>query len=691
MRFATDTGGTFTDLIVEDDEGRLHMYKALTTPADPVTGVLNALTLAAEARGLSLAALLAKGDVFIHGTTHAINAVVTGNTAKTAFLTTAGHPDVLLFREGGRKDPFDHTIAYPDPYIPRALTFEVLERIESDGSISVPLNETALRDTLRSLKQRGVEAVAVCLLWSVVNSCHETRVGELLDEMLPGIPYTLSHRINPVMREYRRASSAAIDASLKPLMAAYLGGLTGRLHEAGFGGRAMVLTSQGGMRNAADLAAVPIHLLNSGPSMAPVAGRAFGRQEEAQADIIVTDTGGTTYDVSLVRGDRIPLSREMWIGEPFIGHMTGFPSVDVQSIGAGGGSIAWVDDGGVLHVGPRSQGSEPGPACYGRGGQEATLTDASVVLSYLDPDFFLGGRFVLDAEAARGVVEQKIARPLGLSVLDAAAAIVTVSTENMVQAIVNIVVNQGVDPGRSLLVAGGGAAGLNSSFIARRLGVRKLIYPELGAALSAAGATMTDMMAEYRKAVFVSTERFDFAAANETLRELRAQGRAFLESIEGARETSIELSVEARYRNQVWELDLPLPVESFASERDIALLVERFHQEHERIFAVRDDMSAVEVVNWCASARARTRPASPGRLVFSATEQSGRRQRECYFPGYGKCDTTTARIEDVTVNARRAGPAIIETPFTTIVIPPEDRYYRTADGNLVIQPFAGGV
>jgi N-methylhydantoinase A len=689
MRFATDTGGTFTDLIVEDDAGRLQMYKALTTPADPVAGVLGALTLAAEARDLSLAALLAQGDVFIHGTTHAINAVLTASTAKTAFLTTMGHPDVLLFREGGRKDPFDHSIAYPDPYIPRALTFEVQERITSDGAVAVALNEAALRATLRDLRQRDVEAVAVCLLWSVVNPSHERRVGELLEEMLPGIPYTLSHRINPVMREYRRASSAAIDASLKPLMAAYLSGLTGRLREAGFAGRVLVLTSRGGMREAADLAAAPLHLLNSGPSMAPVAGREFGRQEDAQADIIVADTGGTTYDVSLVRGDRIPLSREMWIGEPFIGHMTGFPSVDVQSIGAGGGSIARVDAGGVLHVGPHSQGSEPGPACYGRGGQEATLTDAAVVLSYLDPNFFLGGRFVLDAEAARRVVEHKVARPLGLSVHDAAAAIVTVATENMVQAIVAIVVNRGVDPGRSLLIAGGGAAGLNSSFIARRLGVRKLIYPELGAALSAAGATMTDMMAEYRNAVFVSTERFDFEAANDALRALRAQGRAFLESIEDPRETSIELSVEARYRNQVWELDLPLPVESFASEREVALLVERFHQEHERIFAVRDDRSAVEVVNWCVSARARTRAASPGRLVLPATQESGCSRRECYFPGYGKRDTTTARIEDVPVNAQRAGPAIIETPFTTIVIPPEDRYYRTTDGNLVIEPFAG--
>lgn len=687
MRFATDTGGTFTDLIVEDEQGGLRMYKAATTPSDPVRGVFDALRLAAEAQGLSLAAMLGRGEVFIHGTTHAINAVVTGNTARTAFLTTQGHPDILLLREGGRADPFDHTVAYPDPYVPRALTFEIEERVESDGSISTPLNEASLRETIRGLEDRGVEAVAVCLLWSVVNPSHEERIGELLDEILPGVPYTLSHRLNPVMREYRRAASAALDASLKPQMAAYLGALAERLRAAGFPGRVMVLTSQGGMRHAADLAAAPIHLLNSGPSMAPVAGREFGRREDAHADIIVADTGGTTYDVSLVRGDTIPLSREMWIGEPFIGHMTGFPSVDVQSVGAGGGSIAWVDEGGVLHVGPQSQGSEPGPACYGKGGTEATLTDAAVVLSYLDPDFFLGGSFVLDAAAARRVIDDKVAKPLALSVLEAAAAVLTVATENMVQAIVNIVVNQGVDPARALLVAGGGAAGLNSSFIARRLGVKKLIYPELGAALSAAGASMTDLMAEYRKAKFVSTDRFDYAAANQTLRELAAQCQEFLHTLEERHASSIEFRVEARYSNQVWEIDVPLRVESFSDERDVAALVERFHEDHERLFAVRDARSPVEIVNWCATARAKSRANWNGRLVQPAVAVGRRSRRECYFPGFGSCDTLAVRLEDVPQDAFVSGPAIVETPFTTIVIPPGDRFQRKLCGNLVVEPF----
>ncbi len=294
MRFACDTGGTFTDLIVEDDQGGLHMYKAATTPDDPVKGVLDALALAAADMDLSLADLLAQGDMLIHGTTHAINAIITGNTAKTAFLTTAGHPDILVLREGGRIEPFNFVAPYPEPYLPRALTFEVPERINSAGAVHTPLDEAAVVAIAEDLKARGVEAVAVCLLWSIYNPAHELRVGELLDEHLPGVPYSLSHKLNPALREYRRASSTAIDASLKPLMGRYLGGLTERLAEAGFNGRTLVLTSQGGMLDATDLAQKPIHAINSGPSMAPIAGRHYARLESDAPNVIIADTGGTT-------------------------------------------------------------------------------------------------------------------------------------------------------------------------------------------------------------------------------------------------------------------------------------------------------------------------------------------------------------------------------------------------------------
>ncbi|MFQ5913355.1 MAG: hydantoinase/oxoprolinase N-terminal domain-containing protein, partial [Nitrospinota bacterium] len=277
MRFAVDTGGTFTDLVLEDDSGSLHVFKAPTTPHDPVEGILAAVRAAAESLSLTPEQLLSRGDLFIHGTTHAVNAVITGSTAKTAFLTTKGHPDILVFREGGRIEPFNFSVPFSKPYIPRALTFEVPERIRSDGEVVEPLDEKAVIEILGRVRDLKVEAVAVCLLWSTVNPAHEERVGRLLDEHLPDVPYTLSHVLNPILREYRRASSACLDASLKPLMSSYLRGLSDRLRSSGFKGRLLMLTSKGGVMDAAEMAAAPIHAIGSGPSMAPIAGRHYAQ------------------------------------------------------------------------------------------------------------------------------------------------------------------------------------------------------------------------------------------------------------------------------------------------------------------------------------------------------------------------------------------------------------------------------
>jgi len=338
MRFAVDTGGTFTDLVIEAASGELSVVKSPTVPHDPVQGILDVFQVAADERGVPRTELLQAGSILIHGTTRALNAILTGATARTAFLTTEGHPDILLLREGGRTDVFDLRHPYPEPYVPRSLTYEVPERVAASGEILRRLDEAAVGELAADLRAKEVEAVAVCLLWSIVNPAHELRVGELLAEHLPGIPVTLSHQLNPCLREYRRASATAIDASLKPVMSDYVAGLRSRLRDAGFGGRVLIVTSAGAALDAEDVAAAPIHSLNSGPSMAPVAGRHYAQIDAKSEVSIVADTGGTSYDVSLVRRGRIPWTRETWIGRPYFGHMTGFPSVDVRSVGAGGGS-----------------------------------------------------------------------------------------------------------------------------------------------------------------------------------------------------------------------------------------------------------------------------------------------------------------------------------------------------------------
>jgi len=533
-----------------------------------------------------------------------------------------------------------------------------------------------------------VESVGVCLLWSTVNPVHENCVGKLLKEHLPGVPYTLSHVLNPILREYRRASSACIDASLKPLMSRYLGGLANRLREAGFRGRLLMLTSRGGVMDFQDLAEAPIHAIGSGPSMAPIAGRHYAKTDVKATTAIVADTGGTTYDVSLVRKGIIPMTPETWIGQRYRGHIVGFPSVDVKSIGAGGGSIAWVDEGGLLHVGPISAGAVPGPACYGKGGTRPTVTDASLVLGYVDPAFFLGGAMKLEVERAVETIEKEVARPLRLSLPEAALAILRLMSENMVGAIEEITIHQGMDPRGAVLIGGGGAAGLNAVTVARRLGCKIIIIPEVGAALSAAGALMSDLHADYRTLFYTTVEHFDFDRANATLDALQAKCRTFIEGPgAGAVEHAIDFFAEARYRDQIWEIDLPLRVARFKNLEDLARVREDFDRYHEEVFAFRDPGSDVQFVGWRATVRCRLRRKALGKLrrekAYGAKVPSSRR---AYFNGRWVEKTRVELLEAMKPDHPLKGPAIVESAFTTVVIEPGAEVVRKRSGSLMITP-----
>ncbi|MHB8531239.1 MAG: hydantoinase/oxoprolinase family protein [Solirubrobacteraceae bacterium] len=684
MRLAADTGGTFTDLVVERGE-TVRLYKASTTPQDPAEGILNAITLAARDAECSTRAFLSEAEVFIHGTTRAINAILTGSTARTALLATRGHPDMLLLREGGRTDAFNWTYGYPDPYIPRALTFEIDERVGSQGEVVRALDEQATLAVLDRLAEVEAEAVAVCLLWSIANPVHELALGRMIAERLPGVPYTLSHALNPTLREYRRASCAAIDASLKPLMTAYLRGLEDRLHEHGFGGRLLMVTSSGGVVDADDMAAAPIHSVNSGPAMAPIAGRHYAALDGQSENAVVADTGGTSYDVALVRRGRIPVTRETWLGLEYEGHITGFPAVDVRSVGAGGGSIAWIDSGGLLHVGPQSAGADPGPVCYGRGGAAPTVTDAAVALGYIDPEYFLGGEMALDADASRRAIAAQVAAPLRLGESEAAAAIMAVATERMIQSIEEITVNQGVDPRTAVLIGGGGAAGLNAVAIARRLGSPRVVIPQAGAVLSARGALMSDLMSEFATAFFTGSDRFGHEEAQRLLDELRERCLRFAEQAAPGVEPQIEYIAEARYRHQVWQLDVLLADGRLDTQQALDRLIEEFHTVHEDVYAVRDERAVLEIVNLRARV---TCPLGGGAQDPVALEAVGEDEpsRRVYFPRTGAVDAAIWRLEAMTTGRSVTGPAIVESSFTTVVLNPGARAERSASGSLVIVP-----
>jgi N-methylhydantoinase A len=684
-RIAVDTGGTFTDVVVADDAGRLTFNKALTTPDRMFDAAREALGYVAADLGVGLEELLGRASLFCYGTTRATNAILEDKIAPTAFFTTEGFPDILSLREGGKRNPFDFDQAYPEPYIPRRLTFEVPERIDAQGEVRRALDPEAARSLIRSARAAGCEAFAVSLVWSIANPEHERLLGQLIEEELPGVPFTLSHELNPIIREYRRASSTAIDASLKPLMQDHLRGIADDLAAGGFAGELLVVTSSGGCLRLDDVVQRPIYSVDSGPSMAPVAARAYATAEGADADLLVCDAGGTSFDVSLIQDGRIATTNERWLGPVFQGHITGLSAVAVESIGSGGGSIAWIDDGGMLRVGPHSAGASPGPVCYGRGGTRPTVTDAAAVLNYFDPDYFLGGRLKLDRAAAADCLRTAVAEPLGISLERAAAAILTVAEEAMGAAIRDVTINQGVDPRQCLMVAGGGAGGLNAVAIGRALGCRQVLVPATAGALSACGAQFADIVADFGISRLTNTAQFDHAAANDALAEIERRMDGFAQGLEGDAVLQRTFSVEARYAYQAWDLEVDLDGGSI-DDAAVDALEERFHAVHERVFAVKEPGQPIDCQQW--KGRLTAELVKP-QLVAAAEAGTGAPVEAAIRPGYfedtGPVDLACHVGHTLTPGTTIDGPAIIEEATTTIVVPPGARAQVTSRRSYLIE------
>jgi N-methylhydantoinase A len=670
-RITCDIGGTFTDVVVSDASGRMTIAKALTQPAHLFDGLRAALERAAVEIGEPLAALLARTSLFIFSTTQATNAILEGTTARTAFLCTEGFPDILVRREGGSLRPYDYSREFPAPYVARRLTLEISERIDADGEIVKQLDEPAAVAQLARARELGAQAISVCLLWSTANPAHELALGELIERELPGLPYSLSHQTNPIVREYRRASGTSIDASLKPLMQRHLPEIASGLEGDGFAGELLAASSAGGVVPMGELIDSPLWSVRSGPSLAPVAARTVAGGETGSGDVIVCDTGGTSFDVSLVRAGDLVFTSETWLGEPFAGHLTGLSSVDVRSIGAGGGSIAWVDPGGLLRVGPQSARADPGPACYGLGGTRPTVTDAALVLGYIDPGQFLGGKMALDAAAAETALGE-LAGALGIGVREAAHAVLSIANERMIAAIGELTVNEGVDPRDSTLVAGGGAAGLTILSIARELGCREVLVPRAAGVLSAFGGQHSDIVREMTAPYVTNSKQFDYDGVAATLRSLRERMLAFESELPAglAGEVSRRYFVEARYAYQVWDLSIPLEGEQIADEAALARLIESFHDAHERIFAVREPGQKIELSQW--KGRVVVETAKPPLAAARELSRNGAapERRVAYFPELGEVEIPVHLGAALPAGASVTGPALVIEPETTIVVYP---------------------
>jgi N-methylhydantoinase A len=671
-RITCDIGGTFTDVVVSDERGRMTIAKALTQPANLFDGLRAALAGAAAETGEPLAQLLARTSLFIFSTTQATNAILEGTTARTAFLCTAGFPDILVRREGGSLRPYDYSREFPAPYVPRRLTLEIPERIGAGGEVIERLDEPAAVAQLARASELGVQAVSVCLLWSTANPAHELALGALIERELPGVPYSLSHQINPIVREYRRASGTAIDASLKPLMQRHLPEIADGLIAEGFSGELLAASSAGGVVPMGELIDSPLWSVRSGPSLAPVAARTVAEAETGSGDVIVCDTGGTSFDVSLVREGDLVFTSETWLGEPFAGHLTGLSSVDVRSIGAGGGSIAWVDPGGLLRVGPESARADPGPACYGLGGTRPTVTDAALVLGYIDPDRFLGGKMALDVGAAETALEG-LARELGIGSREAAHAVLAIANERMIAAIHELTVNEGVDPRDSTLVAGGGAAGLTIASIARELGCREVLIPRAAGVLSAFGGQHSDIVREMTAPHVTNSKEFDFDGVRRTLEGLRERMRAFEAELpqELTGEVSRRYFVEARYAYQVWDLSIPLEGDGIADDAALERLIESFHDAHERIFAVREPGQKIELSQWKGRVTVATaKPPLAAERDGASTGALAAQGRVAFFAELGEVEIAVHLGGELAAGTRIVGPALLIEPETTIVVYP---------------------
>ena len=666
MRISIDTGGTFTDLVCEDKKNNLKIFKVPTTPENPSIGILNGLKQIATSYKKNFTDFLSDIDTIIHGTTHAINAIVTNKIAKTAFLCTKGHPDTLLFREGGRIEIFNFTVEYPDPYVPRSLTFEVPERTNYDGSISENLDKNHLKKIILKLKKLKIESVAVCLLWSTINPYHEKQIGEVIKNELPNIPFSLSHEVNPTLREYRRASSTCINASLKPIMSKYLKKLKELLFLNGFNGELLMITSQGGIKDINSIMEFPIHLINSGPSMAPVAGNFYLKKSKYFKQGIVTDLGGTTFDISLIKNNKIPRTRETWIGEKYRGHMTGFSSIDIRSIGAGGGSIAWIDKGGMLHVGPESAGANPGPVCYDKGGEKTTVTDAALILGILNSDFFLGGNIKLNKNLALKSIKN-ISKKLGMNEYDTALSILDVVTQNMAQEIKSLTIHQGINPSEAIIIAGGGASGINILNLAKNLGCKSILIPDMGPVISASGAVIAELTDEFSITYPSKLNNLDLKLTNKILKELFNKCNKFAKTnVKNSISHKIDFFIEAKLTDQVWEIEVPITLnKKFSINKE--LIKKEFNKKYLSLFEVVDLDSEIEIIQWNAKISCKT---SRTNLLMERefSKKSKFNYRNVYIKNEGFKKIQILNFNQLIYDKIYKGPNVIETPFTSIFI-----------------------
>ncbi len=656
VRIAADIGGTFTDIQALDARtGAVHAWKTPTTPEDPSIGLMAGVREAAARFDFALADV----GLLLHGTTIATNAVLQRTLVRGALLTTAGFEDVLEITRHVRRELY---VLDPDPFpclIPRDRRLGVPERMRADGGVETPLDEAAVPALLARLDALGAEAVAVCLLHSYANPAHEQRLKAMIAAARPGLPVTLSSEISPEIREYERSSTTVLNALLMPVVKSYLERLAARLGEGGFRPLVFLVQSNGGVCSLTTAAAQPARLLLSGPSGGALAAARLAALLD-RPNLVAVDMGGTSFDVSVVQDGRIGVVTQGEVD----GLPVRLPMVEMRTIGAGGGSIASVDVGGRLTVGPRSAGARPGPVAYGRGGTEPTVTDANLALGRLDPGYFLGGAMRLGMDATRAAIAAKVGAPLSLGVEEAAQGVLTVTNANLGAAVRLSLFEKGLDPRDFALLSFGGAGGLHATEVAAEMGIREVIFPREPGTLSAHGILYSDLVQDLARSRVLPARADSLPAVAALVAELRAEADARLAGDGVAAEArALEVAADMRYHGQAFELLVPWGEVAEPNAAALSVLVARFHAMHLRRFSYADEGEAVEIVTLRVTAIGHLpKPAAAESSPAPRPAQKGHRR---VFEDGAWRDVPVWDRDALPPEGRIAGPAILEEPFAT--------------------------
>jgi len=637
--------------------------------------LIDGLSLLATELGTDLHGLLAEAESIVHGTTVATNALLERKGAKVGLLTTEGHRDVIEMREGLKDDRYNLRMPPPVPLVPRVRRLGVRERMRFDGTVATPLSPRSLEVGITALARAKVEAVAVCYLHSYRNPRHEKLTGRTVARRLPGTYVSLSCEVLPQIKEYERVWTTVVNAYVGPALARYLKNLAARLESHGYRGDVLIIQSHGGVAPVRESTRLAAGAVLSGPAGGVAAGRYCARLID-EPNLITFDMGGTSTDIALLQGGEPQLTGEKTIGVAKVA----LPAIDIHTLGAGGGSVAWVDAGGILHVGPESAGAEPGPAGYGKGGTRATVTDANLVLGFLDPANFLGGRIELDARAARRAVDA-IARELGTTSLRAAEGIARVVNTNMAEGIKIVSVRRGVDPRRFALVAFGGAAGLHVTEVARLLEIRRVVVPSVAAVLSAWGMLATDLRYELVRSHVSEVGRMTAAGLRKLFATLEREGRKRLARFEGP--VTVRRALDMRYGEQIFEIQVDLDGVDLQAADLMEQVAERFHRRHEALYAYSAPGQEVVVVNARVAVVGAlpVLPAGANALGRGAAASSARRR--VWLGDW--VEVPLHRMEALAAGQEIKGPAVFESATTTVLVREAERVTVTPHGWLDIR------